>query len=419
VPAAVCLALAAAYRPWSSEGSPTRALHAWLAVFIAATAAQLVPVPPRLLDVISPSARATVSQLALAVPDWLPISIDEPSTRATLLVNAALVVLFLAGLRIFATGGVRLFARGVAMMGLLLSLIALAQDSTARGLMYWRWKPLESGSPPFGPFVNRNHFATWVILALPLSIGYLVAHSGAHRSRPAPLVPLRRRIVTALDGRAALLTAAACMMAVALVATLSRSGLLGMAAAAGTAVVLRFRHTGAGNGRALWWIAAAAAGAVLLILAALPPAVIAARLARTQVSAADRLLIWKDTLPIVRDFWLTGTGAGTYETSMLVFQRASPGVRFNQAHNHYLQSASEGGVLLCVPLFAALALFAREAWNRVAADQSGMYWIRAGALCGLAGAAAQSVWETGLVTPANAALASVLCAIVIHESRRH
>ena len=36
-----------------------------------------------------------------------------------------------------------------------------------------------------------------------------------------------------------------------------------------------------------------------------------------------------------------------------------------------------------------------------------------------AGAAAQSVWETGLVTPANAALASVLCAIVIHEPRRH
>ena len=48
-----------------------------------------------------------------------------------------------------------------------------------------------------------------------------------------------------------------------------------------------------------------------------------------------------------------------------------------------------------------------------------MYWIRAGALSGLAGAAAQSVWETGLVTPANAALASILAAIVIHEPRRH
>jgi O-antigen ligase len=122
---------------------------------------------------------------------------------------------------------------------------------------------------------------------------------------------------------------------------------------------------------------------------------------------------------MIRDFWLTGTGAGTYETGMLVYQRTSPGVRFNQAHNQYLQLAAEGGVLLGVPLAAALVLYVRQAWRRVAAEHSGMYWIRAGALCGLAGAAAQGVWETGLSIPANAALASVLAAIVIHEPRRH
>jgi putative inorganic carbon (hco3(-)) transporter len=419
VPAVVCIALAAAFRPWAYGGRTMPGVDRWLAVFVAATAAQLLPLPPALLNLVSPSARAAASQLSLAVPSWLSISIDDPATSATLLVNAALVIVFLVALRIFAARGVRLFARGVAMMGLLLSLIALAQDATAHGLMYWRWKPLDEGSPPFGPFVNRNHFATWVVLALPLTIGYLAAHSGAHRERTAPFVPFRRRIVTFFDGRAALLTAAACLMAVALVATLSRSGLFGLAAAAAAAIVLRIRHGGAGHGRAVWWMAAATAAAIGLIFAAMPPGAIAARLARAPVSAADRLTIWRDTLPIVRDFWLTGTGAGTYETSMLVFQRASPGVRFNQAHNHYLQLASEGGLLLCVPLFAALALYVRQAWARVAADQSGMAWIRAGALSGLAGAAAQSVWETGLATPANAALAAVLCAIVIHEPRRN
>ena len=84
-----------------------------------------------------------------------------------------------------------------------------------------------------------------------------------------------------------------------------------------------------------------------------------------------------------------------------------------------LQAASEGGVLLCAPLVIALSLFVRHGWARTAGDASGMYWIRAGALAGLAGAAAQSLWETGLITPANAALACVLCAIVLHEPRRH
>src|SRR4051812_17569408 len=217
-------------------------LHVWLVVFIAATAAQLAPVPPAILDRISPMTRVATAQLALVVPSWLTISIDDPATGLTLLVNLALVIVFLVSLRIFATAGVRLFTRGVAMMGLLLALIALAQDSTAHGLMYWRWKPLSEGSPPFGPFVNRNHFATWVVLALPLTIGYLAAHSGAHRSRPTALLPLRRRIVLFFDGRAMLLTSAAALMGVALVATLSRSGLFGIGAAAVAAMLFRLRH---------------------------------------------------------------------------------------------------------------------------------------------------------------------------------
>jgi O-antigen ligase len=93
-------------------------------------------------------------------------------------------------------------------------------------------------------------------------------------------------------------------------------------------------------------------------------------------------------------------------------------VRFNQAHNHYVQVAAEGGLLLAGPMFIALAVYTREAWRRLWDDGSGVYWIRAGAFCGLAGVAAQSVWETGLVTPANAALAAVLAAIVVHQPRR-
>ncbi len=360
-----------------------------------------------------------MAQLSLALPAWLPLTIDETATAGRLLVNAGLTVVFLAAIRIFATGGVRLFARGVSMMGLLLALIALAQDASGHGRMYWRWKPLEEGGAPFGPFVNRNHFATWAVLAIPFLVGYLAAHSGAHRGRDTALMPFRRRLVTFFDGRAILLTASACLMAVALVATLSRSGMFGITAAAAAAVGLRFTRGDEGPGRTLWWLAAAGAVAVLLVGASMPLATITERLARTHVSAADRLMIWKDTLPMIRDFWLTGTGAGTYETGMLVYQRASPGVRFNQAHNHGLQILAEGGLLLSVPLAAALALYVKQAWARVAGEASGMFWIRAGALCGLVGAAAQSVWETGLVTPANAALASVLAAIVIHEPRRH
>ena len=75
--------------------------------------------------------------------------------------------------------------------------------------------------------------------------------------------------------------------------------------------------------------------------------------------------------------------------------------------------------MIAVPVFGALALYARDAWRRLFADESGMYWIRAGAFCGLAGLAVQSLWETGLTMPANAALAAIAAAIVVHEPASH
>jgi O-antigen ligase len=122
---------------------------------------------------------------------------------------------------------------------------------------------------------------------------------------------------------------------------------------------------------------------------------------------------------VLSRFWLTGTGMGTYQTAMAVYQTSSPGVLFNQAHNHYLQLAAEGGLLVAVPAFYALGAFAALGWRRLRADRSGVYWLRAGAAAGLCGVAVQSIWETGLTLPANAALAAVLAAILLHVPGRH
>jgi O-antigen ligase len=91
-----------------------------------------------------------------------------------------------------------------------------------------------------------------------------------------------------------------------------------------------------------------------------------------------------------------------------------PGVIFNQAHNHYLQVLAEGGLLVGIPVVAALVAFAREAVSRLTSDRSGMFWVRAGGVSGLCGVAVQSLLETGLTTPANAAVAAVVAAIVVH-----
>jgi O-antigen ligase len=100
---------------------------------------------------------------------------------------------------------------------------------------------------------------------------------------------------------------------------------------------------------------------------------------------------------------------------MLVYQRSPRAVYFNQAHNHYLQVAAEGGLLLVAAVMAVLAAFVVAARARLRGDMSGVFWIRAGAACGLGAVALQSVWETGLVMPANATLAALLAALTLHD----
>jgi O-antigen ligase len=417
VPATACLALALKYRPALLSHSHTPRLDLWMFGVLAAAMLQVVPLPRAILAAVAP-ATETVARTLLLVDSGapLPITIDLQSSAAAILLIAGVLLLFLTARQIFDTGGVRTTTRLVALIGLVLSAIALAQDATARGLMYWRWRPLDEGPDPFGPFVNRNHFATWAMMAVPLCVGYLMAHASAHHGA-GPMATWQRKLAAAIDARAWVLLASAALLIVAVAASLSRSGLLGLAAALVCGAVLAWQRGGSAI-RARTLVVALGIVAVLAVLTQVGPAAIAGRFGASRLAVADRLAIWQDTLPVLRDFWLTGTGVGTYLTSMGVYQRSSPGVIFNQAHNHYLQVAAEGGLLVGLPVALALGAFVAAAGRSLQADRSGMYLIRAGAASGLFGVAIQSLWETGLTIPANAAMAAVMAAVVVHAPTR-
>jgi len=423
-PGVVIVALTVAYRPFtrrvaSKAGTHMEwrglALEACLAVILVAMAFQLLPLPAALIERFSPATLAVARRLRLApLPQAIPLSLDLPAGTWALGIAAGLVLVFMVSRRMFERGRVRLVVRGISAIGLALSALALAQDATGRGLMYWRWKPVEEGAPPFGPFVDRNHFATWIILAAPLCLGYLVAHVAAHTRHDVPGANWRRSLLHVLDARAIWLAISVSMMLVGLIASLSRSGAVGMAVALVVASAAGATRRGASAaGR---WITLALGLTLATAAIRVNPQTIVQRVTSAGGAAQDRVAIWRETLPVVRDFWLTGTGAGTFETVMLAYQRAPAPFRINAAHNHYLQVAAEGGLLLGIPVVALIVLLARAGLERLAEDQSGMYWVKAGAMSGLAGVAVQSIWETGLTTPANGVLAAIVAAIMLHRA---
>jgi putative inorganic carbon (HCO3(-)) transporter len=408
-----CILFALTLRPAVASRGPARALDLAALAAAVVTVLQALPLPRGVVDLLSPHAALVRLSLALepSSPAWLPFSIDGRATLWASAVTAGAIALFFAARTVLARGGVRQTVRGISALGFLFSVVAIAQAATAGRLIYWRFPTEYEGPLPFGPFVNRNHFATWVIMAAPLCLGYIVARANKSETKSAGINP-RARLARLADGRTLWLTAAGAMMIGALLLSLSRSGILSLAGAGATSMLVLRRQASAGRG---WWLVGILAVTVGLGLSRADLPALTDRFVRSGSSVENRLRIWRDTAPVVQDFWLTGTGAGTYRTAMLYYQRSDRVVQFNQAHNHYLQATAEGGIVLLAIVAGALGALAGAVRERLASEGSGVYWIRAGAVCGLIAVALQSLWETGLVMPANAALAAVLAAIALHE----
>jgi O-antigen ligase len=410
-----CVLFAAALRPVLVRQRILRSLDLALLAIPLYTIVQAVPAPRSMLDVVSPHSATVRLALMLnpaAAPSWPPVSIDPLATLWASLVATGAIALFFAARAIFSFGWVRQTVRSISAIGLAVSAVAIAQAATAGRYIYWHFPTEYEGPLPFGPFVNRNHFATWTIMAAPLCLGYIAARASKPEPGQAGLANRRTRFARLADGRTLWLTAAGAVMISALLLSLSRSGIVSLAGAAAVSAIFLRRRARAGRG---WWLAAALVVTVGLGLVRADLPAVADRFTRSGSSVENRVRIWRDTLPIVRDFWLTGTGAGTYRTAMFYYQRSDRIVQFNQAHNHYLQAAAEGGVVLLTLTACALIALVRTVRRHLVADVHGTYWIRAGATAGLVAVALQSLWETGLVMPANAALAAVLAAVAVHE----
>jgi O-antigen ligase len=318
-------------------------------------------------------------------------------------VAVAVVLVFWSARSLFARGGIRAGARAIAGLGLALAAFGIAQHATAPRALYWQ--RTFRYTEPFGPYMNRSDFAMWMVMSLPLAGGYLLARMQSRRQRAG---------ADAFDNTTLFLTIAMGLMVAGLMVGLSRSGIIGAAAAAVTLWALSedrlHRH---GRARLL-----AGIGAVVVIaLFYANTSAVATRIADTMNQGlGGRLQIWRTTLPMIRDFWLTGVGGGAYERAMIVYQPAPHETYFNHAHNEYLQLLSEGGLLLAIPALAAIAAGLVTIRRRLAADRTPIYWVRVGAVSGLAGTAVQSLWETGLRRPANTLLFAVLAAFALHSA---
>lgn len=403
-----------------------RAVLTGLAAVALAAAVQLVPVSREWRLVLSPASETLLLDQDLKYASALqeqesarPLSIDPTATSRSLLMLSGLALL-LAGLtRLLNVTGARRLSAAVVALGVALALIGIVQravlgDHAYAGMkIYGFWTPSNLLTTPFGPYVNRNHFAGWMLMGIPLALGLGLGWAARGRHyRGNSWRDAIRWMSSEAGGKLQLAGLAAGIMAVSLLMTQSRSGLAGflLAVSAATAVLAR-RSGGRSRVAAITGVALLAGSVMLLAGGAM-----ASRIAAGGGSIELRRHIWSDSAAAIRDFPLTGTGLNTFGRAMLSYQTTWRGTPFQEAHNDYLQLVVEGGLLLALPAAAWIVALAATIRRRFVegGDDAMTYWLRVGATCGIVAIAAQSLVEFSLQMPGNAVMCVVLLAIALH-----
>jgi O-antigen ligase len=264
-----------------------------------------------------------------------------------------------------------------------------------------------------GTFINRNYFAGYLLMAIPLSIGYLLSREAARRDR---FMGWRNRLAS-LDGKTLLLGFGAIVMIVGLLFSASRMGISSLLLSFTLLSILfadpgrerRFSRTSVLIfGLAVLWAIWIGLDAVI---------------GRFFTGADDfkfRWAMWVSAFQILKDFPLFGSGLGTFAYLFPVYRSLHIQGLATHAENDLLQLASETGLLGAGLL---LVLFFYLSWRMVSGFRSLSHreperYLGIGALVGILALMFHSLVERNIQVPSNAFLYTILWAMVLRITEK-
>jgi len=271
----------------------------------------------------------------------------------------------------------------------------------------------------FGPFVNRNHFAGFLVMGAGLAGGLIIG-----------------RVVKQL--RLAVYASCALALGAGIALSASRGGVLALAAGVVFLALVAIpnfissrrskRAGGAGillrSAAALILGFAAFAGATFLV----GSEGLIQNISQTQsevqgeLPASERFSrrdIWSATIRLIKDHPVAGVGLGAFQFAYTRYDQSSGAQRVEQSHNDYLQIVADAGLIGGVlALLFVILLFARG-FSAAQTHRPQKRAVVLGALAGCFAIAVHSFVEFNLQITSNAQLFLALAALATPERSRH
>jgi len=295
------------------------------------------------------------------------------------------ILLFLATQLFRTADDWRGFVWFIMFFGFLVAIFGILQHLTFNGKLYW-FREMRFGGVPFGPYVNRNHFAGFAELVIPIALVPLVLGKVRRERRFAVVV-------------------FALLPIVALFLAASRGGIVSFAAEiAVLALLLALRRAG---GRHVL------AGGVVLLLAFMLVSWLGVRqilerfssMQSLEVTGGKRASMRNDSWHIFRDHPWTGTGLGTLPIVFPAYESLYDAKFVNHAHNDYLEMLADTGLIgaLCCASFLGL-LFFTSLKQLLVSDKSFAAALHLSGLVACCGFLVHSLVDFNLHMPGNALL---------------
>ena len=363
-----------------------------------------------------------VSGGLLSIPAVSSLSINPYATRL-MVVQLIIYAVFFAAVFVFINSPQRLrkIVAVVVIFGAIMAFFGILQRlASSEGIYGWRPTPQ---AIPFASFVNQHHFAAFMEMTIGLTLALLVGKG------------------TDKDKRV-LLIIAIILMGIAILFTGSRGGLLSLLGVLGFVIFTNFLRQGNSveavskdEKRARFRRNIALVGGGIALILVLFGALVLlggdASLVRgigftnqADVSSG-RLHFWSVALQTFKDYPILGAGLDAFGTAFPQYDTWNGSFRVEQAHNDYLQTLADAGILGFICVVSFVFLLFKQGLRRIGAEHSHFRRsVAIGALAGCFGILLHSFFDFPLRTASNGfyfllltALATVPIAFPKHRQR--
>jgi O-antigen ligase len=259
-----------------------------------------------------------------------------------------------------------------------------------------------------GTFINRNYFAGYLLMVIPLSMGFFFSREALHGRR---FQGWRQRL-SSLDGKTLLIGFGIIVMILGLLFSASRMGILSLLLSF-TLISILFKASQAGKGFSKTTILIL--GLALLWALWIGLDAVIGRFFDVSEDLKWRWAIWADAFKVVEDFPILGSGLGTFSQIFPMYKSFHIRRFVSHAENDFLQLASEVGLIgVGILLILFIGLFVKVVCGiRSISITDSRRYIGIGGLVGILALMFHSMVERNLQVPANAFLFTFLWALIL------